>query len=134
MIPALLALPFAQSAISSIAGGLASTLGGALSNGAQTFGQQFNSLTNSAQAAISKVSASGTLQSNQWNQMNGSDLQAWGQALVGKHVDATDIAGNAISGLVSGIHQANGITTMEIGGHLVTLSQMNQISWSPSIS
>jgi hypothetical protein len=132
MIPALLALPFAQSALGSVAGGLASTLGGVISNGAQTFGQQFNSLTNMGQPSASTVSPSGTLQSSQWNQMNSSQLQAWGQALVGKHVDSTDIAGNAISGLVSGIHQANGITTMEIGGHLVTLSQMNQISWSPS--
>ncbi len=132
MIPALLALPLAEGAVGSIAGGLASA-GNRILGSKPSFTQHLNNLTSKAQSIVNHFSSIGTMQSGQWSQMNGSDLQNWAQGLVGLHVDSTDISGNAISGVVSSIHQSNGATALEIGGHLVNLSQMKQISWSPSL-
>jgi hypothetical protein len=72
------------------------------------------------------------MRSDQWNQMGSSDVKSWATSLTGKHVNATDETGRTISGLVSGMQQLGNTLALNIGGHLVSLSQLKQISWSPS--
>jgi hypothetical protein len=112
-------------------------------------GQVMNCLTPSAPAAApsfnpylnraatapqpsSTASPTGTMRADQWNQMGNSDVQSWMKSLAGRHVDATDESGRTISGLVSGMQQVGSTLALNIGGHLVSLSQLKQITWSPS--
>jgi hypothetical protein len=71
------------------------------------------------------------MHADDWNQMSATDLQSWMNSLSGRHVDITDNAGQTISGVVSGV-QLQGTPPLNVGGHLVSLSQLKQISWSPS--
>jgi hypothetical protein len=79
------------------------------------------------------ASASGTMTSSNWSQMSATDLQSWMKSLAGSHVHATDISGRTISGIVEASQQTGGTPSLNVGGHLVSLSQLNQITWSPAV-
>jgi hypothetical protein len=66
--------------------------------------------------------------------MGSADLSTWMKSLTGSHINATDVAGHTVSGVVSGVQQLGGALALNVGGHLVSLSQLQQISWSPAIS
>jgi hypothetical protein len=80
------------------------------------------------------ASATGTMRADQWSQMGKTDVQNWINGLTGKHVDATDATGRTISGMVSGMQQLGNTVALNVGGHLVSLSQLKQISWSPAVT
>ena len=67
-------------------------------------------------------------------QMSPTDTQTWAQSLVGKHVTATDSTGRTISGDVAGMQMLGNTLALNVGGHLVSLSQLKQITWSPSVA
>jgi len=99
-----------------------------------SFGPLLNSATAATTAAQTSPTAAptGTLRSSDWGQMQTSDIKSWMTSLQGKHVNATDATGRTISGVVSGVQQLGNTLAMNVGGHLVSLSQLSQISWSPS--
>ena len=132
MIPALLAAPLVGSVVGSVAGSVANCF----APSAPSFDPYLNQATKAAAtpAPIPSASASptGTLRADQWSQLGKSDLQTWMKSLAGRHVDATDQTGRTISGLVGGMQQLGDTMALNIGGHLVSLSQLKQVSWSPS--
>jgi hypothetical protein len=93
-----------------------------------------NSLASATAAPSFSSFSSGTMRSGQWNQMGASDLSSWTKGLQGSHVDATDDSGRTISGTVSGMQMMGNTMALNIGGHLVSLSQLKQITWSPSVA
>jgi hypothetical protein len=82
--------------------------------------------------SAASTSSAGTLRGDQLSQMSDTDLHSWAQGLTGRHVDATDANGQTVSGLVGGIQQAGHSLALNVGGHLISLSQIKQISWSSS--
>jgi hypothetical protein len=76
----------------------------------------------------------GTMRAEQWNRMGNSDVKSWVSSLAGRHVNATEASGRTISGVVNGVQQVGDALALNIGGHLVSLSQLQQISWSPAIA
>jgi hypothetical protein len=70
------------------------------------------------------------MRADQWNQMSGTEVQSWAKSLSGHHIDATDFAGHTVSGTVQGIQQAGNTVSLNVGGHLVSLSDLKQVSWS----
>ena len=142
MIPALLAAPLVQGVVGSIAGSVAGTVQGLFSSPSSSSSPASSAAFNpylerAGQAATSAPSPyaapSGSMTSLDWSQMSPADVQSWMQSLTGKHVHATDISGRTVSGVVNGITQNGGVPTLNVGGHLVSLSQVNQITWSPAI-
>jgi hypothetical protein len=140
VIPAILAVPLAQGivggVVSSVANCFAPPTPSAPASAAPTTATSFSPYLNRASAPDSSPTtfSSGIIRSTQWNQMGSTDLNAWMKSLQGSHVNATDETGKTISGVVSGVHQLGNTMSLNIGGHLVSLSQLKQISWSPAIS
>jgi len=140
VIPALLAIPLVQGVVGGVVGSVANCFApstpspAASGSTASTFAPLLNNATAAATAAQpSPTSApTGTLRSTDWGQMPPSDVKSWMTSLEGKHVNATDGTGRTISGVVSGVQQLGNTLAMNVGGHLVSLSQLSQISWSPS--
>jgi hypothetical protein len=97
---------------------------------ATAFNPYLNRATTATQAP--STTSSGTMLSSNWNQMSTQDVHSWATSLTGHHVDATDDAGRTISGIVGGMQQTGNTISLNIGGHLVSLSQLKQVSWSPS--
>jgi hypothetical protein len=93
------------------------------------FSSAFNSASSAAAAATVSTSC-GIMRSSQWSQMSGTELQSWAKGLSGRHIDATDVAGHAITGTVNGVTASGGDLSLNINGHLVSLSSLKQISWS----
>ena len=93
------------------------------------FSVALNSASSAAAAATISTSC-GVMNANQLGQMSGSELQSWAKGLTGRHVDATDTAGHAITGVVNGVVPSGTTVSLNIGGHLVDLSNLKQISWS----
>ena len=140
MIPALLAAPMVQGIVGSIAGSVAGTVESLFSHpsAAPANSAAFNPyLEQASQSAVAAPSAyatpSGSLTTNDWSQMSPADVQSWMQSLTGKHVHATDVSGRTVSGVVSGVTQNGSVLSLNVGGHLVSLSQVNQITWSPAV-
>jgi hypothetical protein len=133
MIGALMAIPVVEGVMGSVAN-VFSPPSPAPAAPSPTFGPYLSSATSAAAAQRSfTASPTGTMRADQWNQMKNSDVNCWMKSLTGRHVDATDETGRTISGLVNGMQQLGGVLALNIGGHLVSLSQLKQISWSPSV-
>lgn len=136
MIPALLAVPVVQGVVGGVVGSVMncfapSTPAASASTSPPSFTPYFNSAATAPQP-FPLTSPTGTMRADQWSQMGNSDVKSWITSLTGKHVNATDETGRTISGLVSGMQQLGNTLALNIGGHLVSLSQLKQISWSPS--
>ena len=63
--------------------------------------------------------------------MSDPDLRTWMMGLTGKQVHAVDSQGHAVSGIVEGYSQTGGTMGLNINGHLLSVSNLSQISWSP---
>ena len=132
MIPLMAALPVAQSILGGVVGNVASMFSSPTAP-APTSSTSFSSALNSSSSAAAAATVStscGVMRSGQWNQMSGTELQSWAKGLSGRHIDATDAAGHAITGTVNGVTATNGDVSLNINGHLVALSDLKQISWS----
>ena len=133
MIPVLAALPVVQGVLGGVVGSVANMFGSQPTAPQPTTSLPFSSALSSASAAASAATIStscGIMRANQWDQMSGSELQSWAKGLTGRHVDATDAAGHAITGTVSGVTPSGNDISLHINGHLVALSDLKQISWS----
>ena len=133
MIPVMAALPVVQGILGGVVGSVANVFSPQPTAPEPTNSLPFSSALNSASAAASAATIStscGIMRADQWDQMSGPQLQSWAKGLTGRHVDATDAAGHAITGTVKGVTPtANGVS-LNIGGHLVALSDLKQVSWS----
>jgi hypothetical protein len=127
MIPALLAVPMVEGLV----GGAVSALT-PQSSTPPPFTPSLNQ-AQTAPASTPVIGPSGTFTSNDWDQMPGSSVVSWAKGLAGSHVSATDFSGKTYCGVVGGVEANNGVVALNIGGHLVNLSQLKQISWSPNI-
>lgn len=138
MIPALLAVPIVQGVVGGVVGSVANVFSPpapAAPASSPSFSPYLNrAATATAPQPSAATSPTGTLRADQWSQMGNSDVQSWMKSLAGRHVDATDESGRTISGLVGGMQQLGNTLALNIGGHLVSLSQLKQISWSPSVA
>jgi hypothetical protein len=133
VIPLMAALPVAQSIIGGVVGNVASMFGSQPTAPAPTNSLPFSSAFNSASSAAAAATVStscGVMRSGQWNQMSDTQLQSWAKGLSGRHIDATDEAGHAITGVVGNVTNSGGDISLNINGHLVALSNLKQISWS----
>jgi hypothetical protein len=137
MIPALLAAPVVEGVI----GGVVDQVSNLFSSSepAPNSSTSFNPYLNNASTATApqasvESSPTGTMRADDWSQMGKTDLQTWMKSLEGKHVNATDESGRTISGTVSGMQQLGHTLALNIGGHLVSLSQLKQVTWSPSVA
>jgi hypothetical protein len=142
VIPALLAAPMVQGIVGSVAGSIAGTVESLFSQPSSTpaSSASFNPyLERAGQGATTAYAPSpystpsGSLTTLDWSQMSPTDIQSWMQSLGGKFVRATDVSGRTVSGVVNGLVQNGGVPALNVGGHLVSLSQVNQITWSPAI-
>jgi hypothetical protein len=141
MIPALLAVPLVQGVVGGVVGSVMNCFAPSTppptaptSGSTSSFSQELNSAAATSAAPRLSLAASptGTLRANEWGQMAPADVKSWMTGLAGKHVTATDETGKTISGVVGGMQQLGNTLALNIGGHLVSLSQLTQISWSPS--
>ena len=141
MIPALLAVPIVQGVVGGVVGQVMncfapSSPASAAPTPASTtsFSPYMNRAASAATAAQPAMAtpSSGIMRADQWGQMGTSDVKSWMTSLTGKHVNATDETGRTISGVVTGMQQLGNTLALNIGGHLVSLSQLKQVSWSPS--
>jgi hypothetical protein len=136
VIPAILAAPLVQGVVGGVVNGVMTMF--SPSGRAPTSGStaaSFNPYLDRAATTPPSPpvsSSTGTMRSGDWNQMSSTDVQSWAKGLAGKHVDATDESGRTISGQVGGMQMLGNNLALNIGGHLVSLSQLKQISWSPS--
>ncbi len=145
MIPAILAAPMVEGVLGSVAGtvgGIASSLFSSPSSSSTTgtaaspaarFAPLFNQIAARASAALYST-PTGSMTTADWNGMDSTDLHSWLMSLTGKHVHAVDLQGHTVSGIVQGFSTMNGTTGLNIGGHFVSLSNLNQVSWSPAIA
>jgi hypothetical protein len=133
VIPAVLALPMVQSVVGGVVGSVANVFSGyqpaPTAESQVPFSTALNSASSAAAAATVSTS-SGIMRADQWNQMGGPALQSWAKGLTGRHVDATDAAGHAITGTVNAVVQNGSTISLNINGHPVTLDSLKQISWS----
>jgi hypothetical protein len=136
MIPAILATPVVEGAVSSVLGGISSLFSSPTPIPGTSFNPYLNSASATAAPQTSSLSnaATGTMRSDDWNQMGQVDLQSWAKGLEGKHLTATDTTGRTITGVVSGVQQLGNTLALSVGGHLVSLSQLKQVTWSPSVA
>ena len=133
MIPALLAVPLAESVLGTVVNAFSPQQ--AQSSAPAPFTPHLNRAQATAPAeAAPSASPSGTMTKSEWNQLSETDKLAWLKGLAGSHVHATDASGRTFSGVVGNVQQMGGALAMNIGGHLVSLSQLKQISWSPSVT
>ena len=140
MIPALLALPMVEGVVGGVVGSVANCFApstpppAATGSASSSFTPYLNNATATAAATQPSLAAgpTGTMRSDQWSGMQTSDLKSWMSSLAGKHVNATDATGRTYSGAFNGAQQLGNTLALNIGGHLVSLSQLSQISWSPS--
>lgn len=139
MIPAIVAAPMVEGVVGGLVNGVMSifspsepTAPPAATN--SSFGSSLNQASAAVTAPSAQSFSTGIMHATEWNRMSSSDVQSWAQSLAGRHVDATDSSGRTISGLVSGMQMMGGQPALTIGGHLVSLSQLKQISWSPSVA
>ena len=131
MIPVLAALP----AVSDVLGGVVGTVANVFyppptaPADSPSFSSTLNSISSAAAAATVSTSC-GVMRATQWNQMSDAELQSWAKGLAGRHIDATDLAGHAITGTISSVTPNGNDISLNINGHPVALSDLKQISWS----
>ena len=133
MIPVLAALPAVQGILGDVVGSVANVFSSQPIAPASTSSLPFSSALNSASSAAAAATVStscGVMRSAQWDQMSGTELQSWARGLTGRHIDATDAAGHAITGTVNGVTPNGNDISLNINGHTVALSGLKQISWS----
>jgi hypothetical protein len=138
MIPALLAVPVVEGVVGGVMGSVANIFSPSTPP-ASASSTAFNPYLNKATAAAvpqpsPTTEPSGTMRADQWNQMGKADTQSWLKSLSGRHVEATDESGKTITGQVNGMQMLGNTMALNIGGHLVSLSQLKQVSWSPSVA
>jgi len=134
VIPALAALPMVQGIVGGVVGSVANVFSPSeptapAPSASIPFSAALGRLTPATPAAPSTATP-GILRADQWNQMSDTDVQSWAKSLTGHHVDATNFAGHAISGTVDGIQQTGNGVALNVSGHLVSLSDLKQVSWS----
>ena len=139
MIPAILAAPMVEGVVGGVINGVESLFSSPDSAPTPASTAVFNSKLSTATAAAAPVSTtgaapSGIMRASDWSQMSPTEQKTWLQGIAGKHVDATDESGRTISGLVGGMQMLGNTVAVNIGGHLVSLSQLKQVSWSPSVA
>lgn len=137
MIPALLAIPVVQDVVGQVMNTFAPAPT-APPAPAPAFTPALNNATSAATTLPNTTlpnttSPSGILRADQWNQLSPSGVTSWAKGLAGRHVDATDATGRTISGVVTGVQPSGNTLDLNIGGHIVSLSSLKQISWSPSV-
>ncbi|HEX4140530.1 MAG TPA: hypothetical protein VHY09_09300 [Candidatus Methylacidiphilales bacterium] len=133
MIPVLAALPVVQGVLGGVVGSVANIFSSQPVAPAPSSSIPFSSAFSSASSAAAAATVStscGVMRSAQWNQMSGTELQSWAKGLTGRHIDATDAAGHAITGTVNSVTTTGGDLSFNINGHPVALSDLKQISWS----
>jgi CheY-specific phosphatase CheX len=139
VIPLLAALPAVQSVVGGVVGSVAGNVASMFSDSqpsapaSPAMSPSFSSAMNSASSAAASATIStscGIMRSDQLGQMTNSEVQSWAKGLTGRHVDVTDAAGHAVSGVVNSVVQSGSNTSLNINGHLVSLSSVKQISWS----
>lgn len=141
MIPALLAAPMVEGVVGSIAGSVAGAVQSLFSPSSPSSAPAASFQPYLEQAGPGAASSSlspyatpsGTMTTLDWSQMSPADVQSWLQSLAGRHVQVTDVSGRTVSGTVNALLQNGGVPALNVGGHLVSLSQVNQITWSPAI-
>jgi hypothetical protein len=140
MIPAILAAPVVEGVIGGVVDQVSNFFSPSSSSeptpaSTTSFNPYLNNATTTAASQPSvESSPTGTMRADDWSQMGNTDLQTWMKSLEGKHVNATDESGRTISGTVSGMQQLGHTLALNIGGHLVSLSQLKQVTWSPSVA
>jgi hypothetical protein len=130
VIPALLALPAATSIVGGVVGGVMNAFAPSSPTPAAPPFSPYIDKVATPTAAAPSLSRSGMLRSEEWGQMDNTTLKTWAQGLSGHHIDATDSTGRTISGVVGNVSQLGNNLTLSVGGHLVSLSQLKQITWS----
>jgi hypothetical protein len=139
VIPAILAAPIAESVVGSVIGSVGGTLSSLFSSpsssstSAASFAPMLRQAATQAHAAALN-SPMGTMTSTDLAGLSGSDLHTWMTGLTGKHVQAVDSQGHTVSGVVEGCTQTGGSFGLNVNGHLLSLSNLSQITWSPAIS
>ena len=133
MIPALLAVPMVQNLVGGVVGGVVNAFAPSTPppSTPTTFAASLNRAAAPGTSAPS-MAASGVLRADQWAHMNPTAVQSWAKGLIGRHVDATDASGRTVSGLVSALQPAGNSLSLNVGGHLIALSNLKQISWASS--
>ncbi len=130
MIPALLAAPVVEGVVGGVMG-LFSHPSSTVSK--SNFAPHLDQAT--AAAAPSEIGAPrGIMRSTDWSQMSDADVKSWAKGLTGSRANAVETSGRTVSGVVNGAVQMGNVMALNIGGHLVSLSQLQQISWTPSIA
>ncbi len=129
MIPLVAALPIVQDVVGGVAGTVANVFTPSEPTPPAT-SVPFSTALSRASAPAPSANTPGILRAEQWSEMSRTDLKSWATSLTGHHIDATDTAGHAVSGTVKGIQQSGDSIALNVGGHLVSLSQLKQISWS----
>jgi len=133
VIPVLAALPVVQGVLGGVVGSVAnvftSTPTAPMPESPVSFSTALNNASSAAASATVSTSC-GIMRADQWNTMSGAQLQSWAKGLAGRHIDATDAAGHAITGTVNGVTPSGNDISLNINGHLVALSDLKQISWS----
>ena len=97
-----------------------------------SFGPILSQVAARAHASL-YATPTGSMTPNDWSGMSSTDLHSWLLSLTGKHVHAVDVGGRTVSGIVQGASTMNGALGLNIGGHFVSLSNLNQVTWSPAI-
>ncbi len=136
MIPAILAVPAVEGVLGAVAGSVAGLFGANSSSSAATTSSFAPMLRQAAVRATASLYAtpSGSMTPSDWSGMSSTDLHSWMMGLTGKHVNAVDFQGHTVSGIVQGFSTINGALGLNVGGHFVSLSNLHQVSWSPSIA
>jgi septal ring-binding cell division protein DamX len=144
MIPALLGIPVVEGVVGGVVGSVANLFSpsqpDAPAPAASPISTKgFTPYLNNASAATAPQAPGttpsiGSMRADEWGQMAPTDVQSWAKSLVGKHVTATDQTGRTISGDVSGMQMLGNTLALNVGGHLVSLSQLKQITWAPSVA
>lgn len=134
MIPAILAAPLVQGVVGSVVGGVMNAFRSSAPT-TQAAPPAFSPyMDRVARPTFTAATApTGMMHGGELRVMNQTQATNWAKDLAGRHVDATDNAGRSISGTVDGYQLVGHSVALSIGGHLVTLSQLNQISWSPKV-
>jgi hypothetical protein len=122
-----------QGVVGGVVGSVANIFGGSSAAPAQESPAPFSAVlskASSAAAAATMSTSCGIMRADQWNSLSGPELQSWAKGLGGRHIDATDAAGHAITGTVKAVTPNGSDYSLNINGHLVALSDLKQISWS----
>lgn len=133
MIAALLAAPMVEGIVGQVVNCFSPSSPATPPTSAPSFNPYLNKAITTPEPSPA-ASPIGTMRAEQWNQMGNGDVKSWVSSLAGRHVDATETSGRTISGVVNGVQQVGNALALNIGGHLVSLSQLQLISWSPAIA